>query len=229
MDELKQIDQSLLLFLNSFHNDFWDKAVTLFTSIEIWIPFYALIIYVIIKTYKKNSVYILIGIVLAIVVSDQFSGLIKNTVQRWRPTQDPLLGSLVHNVYNRGGAYGFFSAHAANSFTMAIITARLFKNQIYTILIFTWAVLVSYTRIYIGLHYPGDILTGWIWGLLTGLVFYQLMVYVQKRYFAFISPKIASTSVSRENLIRLMFFVITYVATILITIDRLTIYQFFSS
>jgi undecaprenyl-diphosphatase len=229
MDELKQIDQSLLLFLNSFHNEFWDKAVTLFTSIEIWIPFYTLIIYVIIKTYKKNSIYILIGIVLAIVVSDQFSGLIKNMVQRWRPTQDPVLGSLVHNVYNRGGAYGFFSAHAANTFTMAIITARLFKNQIYTILIFTWAVLVSYTRIYIGLHYPGDILSGWIWGILTGLAIYQLMIFVQKRYFISVFPDIVSTSISHENLIRLMFFSITYVATILITIDRLTKYQFFSS
>lgn len=229
MEELKQIDQSLLLFLNSFHNGFWDKAVTLFTSIEIWIPFYMLIIYVIIKTYKKNSIYILIAIVLAIVVSDQFSGLIKNTVQRWRPTQDPVLGSLVHNVYNRGGAYGFFSAHAANSFTMAIITVRLFKNNIYTILIFTWAVLVSYTRIYIGLHYPGDILTGWIWGILSGLAFYQLMVFVQKRYFSSSIPEIKRTAVSRENLIALVLFLVIYVSTILITIDRLTKYLFFTS
>lgn len=229
MEELKQIDQSLLLFLNSFHNGFWDKAVTLLTSIEIWIPFYMLIIYVIIKTYKKNSIYILIAIVLAIVVSDQFSGLIKNTVQRWRPTQDPVLGSLVHNVYNRGGAYGFFSAHAANTFTLAIITARLFKNQIYTILIFTWAVLVSYTRIYIGLHYPGDILTGWIWGILSGLAFYQLMVFVQKRYFSSSIPEIKRTAVSRENLIALVLFLVIYVSTILITIDRLTKYLFFTS
>jgi len=229
MEELKQIDQSLLLFLNSFHNGFWDKAVTLFTSIEIWIPFYMLIIYVIIKTYKRNSIYILILIALSIVVSDQFSGLIKNSVQRLRPTQDPVLGSLVHNVFNRGGAYGFFSAHAANTFTMAIITAKLFKNQIYTILIFTWAILVSYTRIYIGLHYPGDILTGWIWGILTGLAFYQLMVFVQKRYFSSVFPDITRTSVSRQKLIFLVFFVIVYVLTILITIDRLTNYQFFTS
>ena len=229
MEELKQIDQSLLLFLNSFHNGFWDKAVTLFTSIEIWIPFYMLIIYVIIKTYKRNSIYILILIALSIVVSDQFSGLIKNTVQRWRPTQDPILGSLVHNVYNRGGAYGFFSAHAANTFTMAIITAKLFKNQIYTILIFTWAILVSYTRIYIGLHYPGDIFTGWIWGILAGLAFYQLMVFLQKRYFNSVFPGITRTSVSRQNLMCLVLFVTIYVLTILITIDRLTKYQFFTS
>ena len=229
MEELKQIDQSLLLFLNSFHNGFWDKAVTLFTSIEIWIPFYILIIYVIIKTYKRNSIYILILIALSIIVSDQFSGLIKNSVQRLRPTNDPVLGNLVHNVFNRGGAYGFFSAHAANTFTMAIITAKLFKNRIYTTLIFTWAILVSYTRIYIGLHYPGDILTGWIWGILTGLAFYQLMVFVQKRYFSSVFPDITRTAVSRQKLIYLVLFVIVYVLTILITIDRLTNYQFFTS
>ncbi len=227
METIKQIDQSLLLFLNSFHNAFWDKAVTIFTSIEIWIPFYLLIIYFIIKTYKRNSIYILILIGLSIVLSDQFSGLIKNLVQRLRPTQDPVLGSVVHNVYDRGGAYGFFSAHAANTFTMAVITAKLFKNQIYTILIFTWAVLVSYTRIYIGLHYPGDILTGWIWGFLAGLAFYQFMVIVQRRYFKATSPEIAKKSISYSDSMQLILFVTIYVATILITINRLTAYQFF--
>jgi undecaprenyl-diphosphatase len=229
MEWIKQIDQSLLLFLNSFHNAFWDKAVTIFTSIEIWIPFYLLIIYFIIKTYKRNSIYILILIGISIALSDQFTNLIKNLVERPRPTQDPILGSIVHNVYNRGGAFGFFSAHAANTFTLAIISAKLFKNQIYTILIFIWAILVSYTRIYIGLHYPGDILSGWIWGFLAGLAFYQLMVIVQKRYFKATSPEIAKTSISREDSIQLLLFVIIYVATILVTINRLTKFQFFSS
>jgi undecaprenyl-diphosphatase len=229
MEWIKQIDQSLLLFLNSFHNSFWDKAVTIFTSIEIWIPFYLLIIYFIIKTYKRNSIYILILIGLSVALSDQFTNLIKNYVERFRPTQDPILGNIVHNVYNRGGAFGFFSAHAANTFTLAVISAKLFKNQIYTILIFIWAVLVSYTRIYIGLHYPGDILAGWIWGFLAGLAFYQLMVIVQKRHFTATFPEIAKTAISREDSMKLLIFVIIYVATILITIDRLTKFQFFIS
>lgn len=229
MEWIKQIDQSLLLFLNSFHNDFWDRAVTLFTSIEIWIPFYLLIVYVIIKTYKKNSIYILILIGLSIVVSDQFSGLIKNSVQRLRPTHDPVLSNIVHNIYNRGGLYSFFSAHAANTFTIAVITTRLFKNHLYTILIFTWAALVSYTRIYLGLHYPGDILTGWIWGILTGLVFYQLMVFVQKRYFKSYAPEITATTISHEDNFRIILFLIIYVATMLMTINRLTKFHFFVS
>lgn len=228
LEGIKQIDQSFLLFLNSFHNSFWDKAVTLFTSTEIWIPFYLLIVYVIIKTYKKNSVYILILIILAITVSDQFSGLIKHSVMRLRPTQDPVLGSLVHNVYNRGGMFGYFSAHAANTFTVAIITARLFKNHLFTVLIFTWAILVSYTRIYLGLHYPGDILTGWIWGICSGLAFYHLMAFIQEKYFKSTFPEIRETSISREDSIRLFLFLMIYVGTMLVTINRLTKFQFFN-
>lgn len=229
MEGIQQLDQSLLLFLHSFHNDFWDKAVTLFTSIEIWIPFYVLMVYIIIKTFKKNSIYILVLIGLSIVVSDQFSALIKDSVQRLRPTHDPVFGNLVHNLYDRGGTFGFFSAHAANTFTIAIISARLFKNHLFSILIFIWAILVSYTRIYLGLHYLVDTLIGWIWGILAGLAFYQLIVFIQKKYFKSIDPEIAKTSISREDSIRLLMFVMIYVATILVTIDRLTKYQFFSS
>ena len=229
LEGIKQLDHSVLLFLNSYHNDFWDKAITLFTGKEIWIPFYLLIIYVIIKTYKKNAVYILILIGLSITVSDQFSGLIKDSVQRLRPTHDPVLGDLVHNIYNRGGMFGYFSAHAANTFTIAVITAKLFKNRLFSIVIFAWAIIVSYTRIYLGLHYPGDVLTGWIWGILTGLAFYQLMVFVQNKYFKSSLPKIRETGISRENSLQLVLFVIIYMATILVTINRLTKYQFFTS
>lgn len=229
MEWIMQIDQSLLLFLNSFHNAFWDKAVTLFTSKEIWVPFYLLIVYFIVKTYKKNSIYILLLIGLSIAFSDQFSGLIKNSVQRLRPTHDPGLGDMVHNIYNRGGAFGFFSSHASNSFTIAVIAARLFKNHLFSILIFTWAILVSYTRIYLGLHYPGDVLAGWIWGILTGLAFYQLMVFIQEKYFKSTPPGIAQTFLSRDDSMRLILFVIIYIATILVTINRLTKYQFFAA
>lgn len=229
MDFIRQIDQSLLLFLNGFHNSFWDKAVTIYTSVQIWIPLYALIIYVIIKTFKRNAIYILVLIGLAIVLSDQFTNLIKFSVQRLRPTHDPVLSNLVHNVYNRGGLYSFFSAHAANTFTVATLTSRLFKRNLFTILIFLWAIMVSYTRIYLGLHYPGDVLTGWTWGILTGLIFYQFMLFVQKKYVKAISPEIKSTAISNENLIYLTFFMIIYIGTILLTINRLTKFQFFMS
>lgn len=230
MEVIKQFDQSLFLLLNDLHSTFFDKAMFLFSSREIWIPFYLLIIYVIVKTFKKNSIYILILIGLSITVSDQFSGLIKNSVERLRPSNDPLLSNLVHIVNGyRGGTFGFFSSHASNSFTIAIIAAMLFKNRMFTILIFTWAILISYTRIYLGLHYPGDILTGWLWGALIGFGFYRLMIFIQQRYFKSNLPVISKTAISREDSIRLLLFVMIYVVTILVTINRLIKYQFFGS
>jgi undecaprenyl-diphosphatase len=229
MEVLKQIDQSLFLFLNDIHSAFWDKAMTLFSSREIWIPFYLLIVYIIIKTYKKNAIYILLLIGLSIAVSDQFSVLIKNLVERLRPSNDPALGNLVHVVNNyRGGTFGFFSSHASNSFTIAIITTLLFKNRIFTFLIFGWAIFISYTRIYLGLHYPGDILAGWLWGALIGYGFYKLMVFVQQGYFKSNFPEIKTKAISNEDAIQLLWFVIIYTMTILVTINRLTKYQFFS-
>jgi undecaprenyl-diphosphatase len=230
MEFIRQLDQSLFLFLNELHSAFFDKAMVLFSSREIWIPFYLLIVYVIIKTYKKNSIYILLLIGLSIAVSDQFSGLIKNTVERLRPSNDPALSNLVHIVNDyRGGQFGFFSSHASNSFTIATIAALLFKNRMFSILIFAWAVLVSYTRVYLGLHYPGDILTGWLWGVLIGFGFYRLMVFIQQRYFKSNRPEISKTAISREDSIHLILFVMIYVVTILVTINRLTKYQFFGS
>jgi undecaprenyl-diphosphatase len=230
MEVFKQIDQSLFLFLNDIHSIFWDKAMFLFSSREIWIPFYLLIVYVIIKTYKKNSIYILFLIGLSIVVSDQFSGLIKNLVERLRPSNDPTLINLVHIVNNyKGGAYGFFSSHASNTFTVAVIAMLLFKNRTFSILIFAWAIMVSYTRIYLGLHYPGDILAGWLWGALVGFGFYRLTIFVQQRYFKSNFPEIRKTAITRENSIQLLLFVMIYVATILVTVNRLTKYQFFGS
>ncbi|HAQ21753.1 MAG TPA: phosphatase PAP2 family protein [Prolixibacteraceae bacterium] len=228
MEVIKQIDQSLFLFLNDIHSIFWDKAMFLFSSREIWIPFYLLIIYVIIKTFKRNSIYILILIGLSIALSDQFSVMIKNLAERLRPSNDPAISNLIHIVNNyRGGTFGFFSSHASNSFTIAVIASLLFKNRMFSILIFTWAIIVSYTRIYLGLHYPGDILTGWLWGALIGFGFYKLMVFIQQRYFKSNFPEIRIKAIKKEDALVLLFFVIIYVATILVTINRLNKYQFF--
>lgn len=228
MEVIKQLDQSFFLFLNELHSVFWDKVMFLFSSREIWIPFYALIIYMIVKTYKKNSIYILILIGLSIAVSDQFSGLIKNTVERLRPSNDPTISNLVHIVNEyRGGTFGFFSSHASNSFTIAVIASMLFKRRMFTITMFIWAILISYTRIYLGLHYPGDILTGWIWGALIGYGFYQLMIFLQQRYFKSTLPDITTASISKEDALIILLFVMIYATTILVTINRLTKYQFF--
>jgi undecaprenyl-diphosphatase len=228
MNGIKQIDQSLFLFLNELHSTYWDKAMFLFSSREIWIPFYLLIVYFIIKTFKRNSIYILVLIGISIAISDQFSVLIKNLVERLRPSNDPAISNLVHLVKDyRGGIFGFFSSHASNTFTIAVIACLLFNNRTFSFLIFIWAILVSYTRIYLGLHYPGDILTGWLWGALIGFGFYKLILLVQKRYFKSNLPEIRIKGISKEDAVLLLLFVIIYMGTILVTINRLTKYQFF--
>jgi undecaprenyl-diphosphatase len=97
----------------------------------------------------------------------------------------------------------------------------------FAITMFTWAILVSYTRIYLGLHYPGDILTGWIWGALVGYGFYRLMIFLQQRYFKSTLPDIKTAGISKEDALILLLFVMIYATTILVTINRLTKYQFF--
>jgi undecaprenyl-diphosphatase len=228
LEGIQHVDQSFLLFLNSFHNSFWDKVNILWTSIEIWIPFYVLLLYFIIKKYRRNSIYIIVILALAITISDQFSGLIKDLTQRLRPTHDPALSGVIHNILNKGGLYSFFSAHAANTFTVASITALLFRNRPYSVLIFVWAIVVSYTRIYLGLHFPLDIITGCIWGILTGFAAYKAILWTQKKYFKSMLPNISTTHITSDESVTILFFATIYIATMLLTINRLAHYQFFN-
>ena len=103
LEGIRQVDQSFLLYLNSFHNSFWDKVIIIWTSIEIWIPFYVLLLYFIIRKYRRNSIYIILILAIAIAFSDQFSGLIKDLTMRLRPTHDPALSGIIHNLINKGG------------------------------------------------------------------------------------------------------------------------------
>jgi undecaprenyl-diphosphatase len=226
LEGILHVDQSFFLFLNSFHNSFWDKVNILLTSIEIWIPFYILLLYFVIKKYRRNSIYILLILALAIIVSDQFSVLIKDLTQRLRPTHDPALSGIIHSLLNKGELYSFFSAHASNSFTLATLTTLLFRNWLYTILILVWAMSISYTRIYLGLHFPLDILTGCVWGVLTGITAYKTILWTQKKYFKSMMPNISKTYLTTYDSVTILSFALVYIATILITIERLGHYQF---
>jgi undecaprenyl-diphosphatase len=226
---ITQIDQDLFLFLNSFNSPFWDKVMLIFTGTVTWVPFYLLLIFFMFKQYRQKAFTIVLVLILTIVISDQFSVLIKELVQRLRPTHNPAISQLVHNVYNKGGDYGFFSSHASNSFALAMFTSLLFQNRSYTTMIFLWAVLVSYTRIYLGLHYPADILAGWTWGFITGYFMYRFFRIVDKRYLYHLSPEINKTSLATPEFIYLSIFVTIFIGTVLFTINRLQVFQFFVS
>jgi undecaprenyl-diphosphatase len=185
IDFLNNLDTQLFLFLNGLHSDFWDPIMWWISGKKEWIPLYLVILGWLVYRFKWKILYLVPFIVLLIVLSDQISVLIKNTVQRFRPTHDPEIGNLVNILNNyRGGKYGFVSSHAANSFALAIFTSLILKNRWFTVFIFFWAALVSYSRIYLGVHYPGDILFGALLGIALGMLTFWLWNMSNKKIFS---------------------------------------------
>jgi undecaprenyl-diphosphatase len=179
-ETLKILDQKLLLFINSLHCPFMDEVMWYVSARNTWFGLYALIIVFFVLKRKKHVYITLIAVALMIVLSDQISDLIKDTVKRFRPTHDPQLSHLVHTVRNYlGGDYGFVSSHAANSFAVAGFTSFFFSKRWVTISLFCWAALVSYSRMYLGVHYPVDILGGALIGMGIGFLlgYAELAVY----------------------------------------------------
>ncbi|HEY5511198.1 MAG TPA: phosphatase PAP2 family protein [Prolixibacteraceae bacterium] len=180
---ISEWDKSAFLYLNGYHSDLMDYVMTLFTLTPTWILFYGVTLYIIIRKYGRKSIPVIISIVLVILLSDQISGLLKHSVMRLRPSNDPDVSPYAHVFFTKGGLYGFVSAHAANVFSFATFTAFLFRSRGYTIFIFPWACLIAYTRIYLGVHYPGDILGGMLLGAFIGWAVYRLLILVESRFF----------------------------------------------
>jgi undecaprenyl-diphosphatase len=182
LDFLDHTDRTLFLFLNDLHSPFWDQVMWWISERFIWLPLYLLITGYLIYRYKWKIIVILILVALLITMSDQGSvHLFKEVFKRLRPCHNPEISHLVHIVRGHcGGQYGFVSSHAANSFAVASYSLLLIRNRYYTVFIIFWALLVSYSRIYLGVHYPGDILGGAILGIVLGYVVYRLFVYIDR-------------------------------------------------
>lgn len=173
---LENLDQQLFLFLNSLNSPFWDNVMFAVSGKIIWAPLYmAILIYLGIR-YKKRFPLIVLFIIISVVLADQASvQIFKNIFMRLRPCHDPELQGMVHLVNDKcGGLYGFVSSHAANSFNIAVISLMLIKKRWYSISIIIWAAAISYSRIYLGVHYPGDVICGSLLGALTGWGVYKL-------------------------------------------------------
>jgi undecaprenyl-diphosphatase len=173
---IEQLDQQLFLFLNSLNSPFMDHVMYAISGKLIWAPLYiAILVYLGIR-YKRNFFLILLFIILAVALADQTSvQLFKNTVQRLRPCHEPALEGLVHLVNGEcGGKWGFVSSHATNSFNVALISLLFIRKRWYTISIIIWALVVGYSRIYLGVHYPGDVICGSILGAFVGWGMYKL-------------------------------------------------------
>lgn len=172
LETIKSLDESLFLFLNGQHNTFFDPLMWLFSAKLFWGPLYVWFLWLLYKKYPKHYWTVLITIALLIVISDQLCNLSKESVMRYRPSQEPHLQTLVHTLNGyRGGAYGFYSGHASNAFAIAFFMISIVARERKYIIVVSilYAALTAYSRIYLGVHYPGDILIGAIIGAMLGV------------------------------------------------------------
>jgi undecaprenyl-diphosphatase len=180
---LVHIDQQLFLFLNSFNSPFWDHVMWAISGRVTWIPLYLAILTALYIRYRRRIYIILVIVAITAAGGDRISVIIKNSVKRPRPCHEQLLEGKVHIVKGKcGGAYGFVSSHATNSFSVALLALLLIRKRWFTISMVLWALVVGYSRIYLGVHYPGDVLFGSLLGILTGWVFYRLYSYIDNVY-----------------------------------------------
>jgi undecaprenyl-diphosphatase len=177
-ESLKLIDRNILVAINSMHSSFLN--VVMFYLSEIWIftPVFIYLFYLIYKNIgiKKSSI-LIVFFVLLISICDQSASITKNSVKRYRPTHNIEIKDSLQIVKNyRGGTYGFFSGHAANTFGVAMFLFLLFSKQTKAsrFVFFIWAGLVAYSRMYMGVHYPSDVFVGMIVGLFWGFLIFQL-------------------------------------------------------
>ena len=184
-------DQSIFLFLNGIHSPWADIFFYWVSNRFVWIPFYAVLAFFLIKKWRKRAIPIFIALTLCIFLTDQSCNLIKHSVQRPRPSHDPVLSEQVHLVAKpdgtlyKGGPYGFPSSHAANSMALALwVILYLGERRKWLIIgMLCWVLLVSYSRIYLGVHYPSDLLVGWILGACWALVLWRGEQWIQNSKF----------------------------------------------
>ena len=175
--EIHRFDQEITLCINSMHTEFTDVIMKVFSNIQVWIPMYVIVVvFLFMRLGWKKALIVTASVALAFGMCDQFSNFIKDTVGRVRPCNDDfMLQNGIWLLENPSRSFGFFSAHAANSFSFAVSSFIGFRNDKrlkyrgYAAWIFFWASLVSVSRIFVGKHYFGDVLTGIIVGVLIGL------------------------------------------------------------
>jgi undecaprenyl-diphosphatase len=185
LEKLQSLDTQLFVYLNGLGSENFDGFWLFITKQVNWIPLFLLLFYLIYKKIGiKQTLYLLLFIAVLITITDQTTNVFKNGFQRLRPCNNPEIKSFIRIVQVRN-SYSFFSGHAANTMAVATFLYLNFKKNFkYFALIFLWPLIFAYSRIYLGLHYPLDILSGYLCGFIFGFLMYKTYKILQKKYFA---------------------------------------------
>jgi undecaprenyl-diphosphatase len=185
LEYLDKLDREWLLFINSHHTPFWDTIMSRLSDRTFWIFLYVFIIVFLSWKFKKHAIVLIPSIILSIVASDIFaSWIMKPLTGRLRPCWDPELKKLLHLIEGCGSQYGFLSSHASTHFALAaFLTFTLFRFYKWIPVVFIWAAVISYSRIYLGKHYPGDVISGAAAGIALAYIFYRIYSNILPRIF----------------------------------------------
>ena len=185
MQTLIDLDTTIFLYLNSLHNSYMDMFMMMFSAKFTWVPMYLAFAWMTWRSYSwKTTLTVVVACVALIALADQTCAtLIRPYVERLRPSRmEGELWPLVHVVNEyRGGMFSFPSCHAANSFAFAVFASLLVRKWRFTLFVCLWALINSYSRIYLGVHYPGDLLVGSILGALMAWGMYYVALVVSRR------------------------------------------------
>lgn len=184
LEKILALDTQLFIYLNGLGSETYDGLWLIITKQVNWIPFFLLLFYLIYtKLGLKKTGYLLLFVAALILVTDQVTNLVKYMVQRTRPCNNPEINTIIRVVQSRT-SFSFFSGHAANTMAVATFLYLIFKKQIkYFWLLFLWPLIFAYSRIYLGLHYPLDIFSGYLFGFLIGYAMYRIYEFTQIKYF----------------------------------------------
>jgi len=184
LERLIELDRDVFIYLNSLGTEFFDPFWLFITKQVNWLPIFAIIAYLTFKRLGWRHALLVVGMVAVLIAfTDQTTNLFKNSFQRLRPGNNPEIAGIIRAIQHRK-SFSFISGHASNSMAAAFFLYHVLKPYLkYIGFFFIWPLIFAYSRIYLGLHYPGDILLGYAWGIFTGWLVLKLYVYLRDRFF----------------------------------------------
>ncbi len=230
LSQLIDLDRQLLLTLNGSPSLFLDGLVKTLTTAVTWVPLYVSLLFLVMKNNDnlKKVLLIVVCAGLCVLLAGSLNDMIvKPLVERWRPSHDEQIGMAVDVVNGyRGGKYGFFSSHAANTFSLAVFFALLVRSRLLSVALIAWSLVNCWTRLYLGVHFPGDILCGLLWGGLVGTGVWLLHYRLNRRLSGgsnFISSQYTSTGYALTDVDMV---IVVLVATLVYAIFRGCLYLY---